>query len=395
MHFFLTKIFILATLTVFVVTTATHSMDGNVRAQDVSIFSHRLALLRRIALTATQRKFPCSQKYFLMITEYQFGNSGNNLIEFTHMLWLAKNLNRTLIIPNWMKPILKPFDTTLLESMFCYIHSVDSNYGVNKDVVKVTSEDSFFMFKLFDDPQINSTIPKFSNELLKELSRHFIQVYTALWSSPVPSLLGAGSWILSNHLNNSFSSYVAAHKRSMEGGCGKILGYVSQISDYSPKELPMDHILWSGNLRQYHPLCVMPAGFVLATMAMHNRTNQKIFLAFDGNGDISDYIKLNTVFSSQIDKSHHHKHTEKKFLDMLLAIHSEFFIMNPRSTYSWEIFVVRECMRLESVPKVRGHDFYMQKYPEDYNYYKRTIRYWVSWTSIMEACQDILSTLSD
>ena len=35
---------------------------------------------------------------YLVITEYQFGNSGNQYIELTHGLWLAERFNATLVV---------------------------------------------------------------------------------------------------------------------------------------------------------------------------------------------------------------------------------------------------------------------------------------------------------
>ena len=49
-----------------------------------------------------------------------------------------------------------------------------------------------------------------------------------------------------------------------------------------------------------------------------------------------------------------------KFLEMFMAIHSDFFIMNPRSTFSFEVFVIRTCLGLESVPVMKDKDFYVK-----------------------------------
>ena len=45
---------------------------------------------------------------------------------------------------------------------------------------------------------------------------------------------------------------------------------------------------------------------------------------------------------------------------MLVAMMSQLFVLNPRSTFSWEIFVVRECLGLPSLPVLRTKDLYVQ-----------------------------------
>ena len=47
-----------------------------------------------------------------------------------------------------------------------------------------------------------------------------------------------------------------------------------------------------------------------------------------------------------------------KFVDMFVAIHSDLFILNPRSTFSWEIYLVRLCLinkssRTGHFPKIK------------------------------------------
>ena len=51
---------------------------------------------------------------------------------------------------------------------------------------------------------------------------------------------------------------------------------------------------------------------------------------------------------------------EIKFLDMLIAMNADFFIMNPHSSYSFEIYVIRTILGLQSVPIMNNEDFYMR-----------------------------------
>ena len=34
----------------------------------------------------------------------------------------------------------------------------------------------------------------------------------------------------------------------------------------------------------------------------------------------------------------------KKFLDLFLSIHGDYFLLNPRSSFSWQVYVVRVCL---------------------------------------------------
>ena len=132
----------------------------------------RLALLRTIAVSKPL-KHTCSTDTFVKITEYAFGNSGNNLIEFTHGLWLSNLWNATLIIPPWMHHILRPFNQTVIKMSFCYVETLSSE--PSKQIIEVTSEDSFFMFNLFANPAYSDNLPQLNAETLLDLSEHFLR----------------------------------------------------------------------------------------------------------------------------------------------------------------------------------------------------------------------------
>ena len=132
----------------------------------------RFSILRHIALSrpeGTQHHHKrmagkeCSTTSFLLITEYQFGNSGNNLISFTNMLWLASVLNATLAVPPYMDTILKPFDLTTLHKTHCFVVPDSKPGNILNDIVdkkaghrvyEVESEDAFFLYKLFNHTQV-------------------------------------------------------------------------------------------------------------------------------------------------------------------------------------------------------------------------------------------------
>ena len=104
----------------------------------------RSELLRAIALSAPA-KGDCSSTRYTFISEFAYGRSGNNLIEFTHTLWLSALLNRTLAVPDWMIPVLEPFSTQLLQSRYCYELHVDLKRSV---YYKVCWSQLKFLFSL-------------------------------------------------------------------------------------------------------------------------------------------------------------------------------------------------------------------------------------------------------
>lgn len=361
----------------------------------------------------------CPRNRFLILTEYQFGRDGNNMIEFANTLYMAEKLQATLVIPSWMNNIFIPFNTTLLDSLYCYTFDMKTMLSSNKadntnsNIVKfeITSEESFFLFQVLFNPkhalmkeieltrqhcldgslscgehvlqQYASTKEGlvWSNDTLQELSLHYAQVYASFWSQPHMKLLSTAEYFIRHYLQHHFQ-YSAVHKRKLEGGCNAILSTNTQLADYSMKELPMSHPEWHGNLRKAHPLCDMTYSFVWSTLSMHHRNASKLFVAYDGSGDVSDYPSHHAVFTSILSKQHPeiHLNLDYKYLDMFLAIHSDFFIQNPRSTFSWQIFVIRTILSLTSVPMIRNNDIFLQ----DLNKEKRS-HLWVNWFSLTDA----------
>ena len=365
------------------------------RSQLQLVLQQRMEMLRRIALSKRPiMMVHCSKFKFVVITEIPFGNSGNNMIEFTHGVWFASKLNATLVVPKWMSPILRPFNLTILHSQHCFIEQSDydqqkneSNSISGSNVIEVTSEDSYFAYKLFSNSQHRGLLPPFSPLVLQELSEHFLRVYCAFWCSPNDKIVSAGNKLIAELLDNHLG-YTAVHKRSMEGGCNYELAVNTVSEDFSPLEISKDVVEWKGRLHKYHPICEMPASQTVATQLLLSRNGSKVFVAFDGRGDVSDYKKLGAVFSSVLDSfamtsSHEDgKLHERKFVDMFVAMHADLFILNPRSTFSWEIYLIRVCLALESVPILKEKDLYVM-HPNKLVELKRPL--WVSWLSVVDA----------
>ena len=334
------------------------------------------------------------------------GNSGNSVIILANMLWLASVLDSTLIVPQYMNSMLSEFNLSTLYDCYCIRlmssptelsplpgKTVEHDFpDVSKGHIihKVESYKAFFGFLLFEDPAFSPLLPKYDEETIKVLSRHYVRFYCALWSSPIQSTLDSTNYIISNYFSQSFK-YSTVHKRALEGGCSDILSHALKKIDFSPTELPMNNIEWSGDLRMRHPLCGMTGSFVGETLRMHGKQNNKLFVSFDGQGAISSLKELGAVFSTTLDYSSEYSQVERKYVDMHMAIHGDFFILNPRSTFSWQIFLIRNCLQLKSVPIVINTDLYVQEKKE----YERLHRgrLWVSFVSAVEAANDLRKDL--
>jgi hypothetical protein len=351
------------------------------------ILNIRLEILRKFSKVTV--KTNCNNNNLVVITEFQFGNTGNHIIEFAHGVWLAERLNATLVVPIWMADIFLPFNTTNLSNNYCF--TLDTNIPKHVKPYEVTSEESYFLFKLFHDNNYIKYLPSMDNSLIGELSLHFLKVYASLWSNPLSEIRSASEWIINHHLDGTFR-YTSVHKRQLEGGCNKIMAHVTKPrEDFSPTELPLDRPEWSGNLNRNHPLCSMPLELVLDTQVLHHRNGSKIFVAYDGAGDVDSYRRHGAVFSNVLEQRHHapvatskmDSKAKVKFVDMFVAMHGDLFVLNPRSTFSWQIYLIRVCLALQSVPVVRTNDMFMQKLPEELVLGNRTM--WVSWWSVIEA----------
>lgn len=128
--------------------------------------------------------------------------------------------------------------------------------------------------------------------------------------------------------------------------------------------------------------------------------SSRIFLAFDGKGSVMDYQVNQAVFSTQLslDKKNAWEPGVLRFIDMLVAMHAQVFVLNPRSTFSFQIFVIRSIWGLPSAPILSDFDVYGKKY-QDWevkncsfaSQINTTHAFWVSLRSISEAVKSVVS----
>lgn len=351
------------------------------------VYSRRVSILKATAVSIVPNRFSrCNDNSLVRITEYQFGNSGNNLIEFVHGLYIAQLTNSTLIVPNWMAHIFHPFNTEYLHSLYCFSEKDISNTRAH--TIEITSEESFFLFMLFKRNDLTFSMPKWDSDLIMSLSKLYVSVYSALWSSPKPHLINI-AFLLFQELGANFR-YTAIHIRNLDGGCANIYNEVISSKSLEGSGIPKKYF---SREHSEHPLCTMPRQFVSDVMTQYGRniSIDRLFIAHDGRGDIKDYNQLKPILSNNIISPSHRD--SAKFVDMLVAIHSDFFILNPRSTFSWQIFIIRAVLGLESVPILQWHDLYMKVYhAEDVKHSHLIDKHlsnaqWVSWNSILKSLQ--------
>jgi hypothetical protein len=343
---------------------------------------HRLHHLSTLANSFLPQVTSCNDSAFIIITEIPYGQSSNNEIEFINGLWLSQVYHYTLVVPWWMAPSLHPFNLTRLHSHFCFTITEPSS---KKVVLEVTSEDSFLTWKLFRDRMYNSTLPAFNEHVYLDISRHYLLVFSALWSSPSHHILNATNWLISEKLHGF--NYTSVHKRSFEGGCTKLMNrYQSYANDYDAKQVDLTHPAWWGDIKRYHPICEMPASFAIGTMKLNQRAGQKIYVAYDGRGSIADYDAINATSLAALNGNANEQLSNhlKKYVDMLVAMNGDFFIMNPYSTFSFQVFVMRVALQLQSVPTMHHRDLYFNQVSD--TPFKHL---WVSADSIIAAYESL------
>jgi hypothetical protein len=329
----------------------------------------------------------CNYKRFLRISQ-SYGQSGNQLIAFTQAIWLSSMMNVTLILPHNLQHFFHQFNMSTLMSQFCCVQANFTGIGIT-NVIEIPAITMFWLPQwlpvLKDRYKLNESVDD-RDATIASVSEIFVQVYSALWSDIRSHVIDAAVWLIANHLDNSLE-FTAVHKRNLDGQCSEIFCKATKPSDYSGNELPMNDAVWEGNLCAHHPLCEMPYRFAVKVMAMHGFCNRSIFLSHDSKSNTSDYRQHGAVLSEELPVELK-RDVSMAVLDTFVAIHSGLFLMNPRSTFSWQIYVVRAALKQWSVPLLRNNDFYVMKDLDDRRYYGE----WVSWSSIAEAVERLRSS---
>ena len=382
----------------------------------------RHRILQQLALTALSDKSirppHCPLDRIVFPDKLPYGQSGNILISLTHALWIGRKINATVIIPVWMEPLFIPFDTTFFRSIYCI--SYDRRIPPNAKVTNLHSSESFYGFGLLRLLPERLTYPftsdwqqSYNSPLILELSRHFIQVYTALWSNPVEEIFELITAVIKAFFGSSFG-YTGVHIRNFEGICHDRFRMMND--DPTFRDLPFNLTEWLASPgKPQHPLCSITPSFLMKSFALHHRHYPNLsntFIACDGQTDIESFrqvggINLGTIqeivqnltegiplnqtvlayYSPQLNLTplyqlpYHFRHLSK-YLDMILLMHANFCVLNPISTVSLQVYLIRMGLGLESIPFIRNNDIF-QLPLESLIHSNRSL--WVSHFSLLEA----------
>jgi hypothetical protein len=305
----------------------------------------------------------CESKGFIQVTGPAYGNATNLMISFTHGLWLAKRRGLTLLLPSYMNEVLVGYDTSTLHKYYCFTNQDEKTVVASKIVMKVLSEDLYLILNLFDKKETRSLLPPLDRLAVNEVSRHFLDVFSALWSQPSPQVKEAALFLIKNELRNSLN-YTAVHKRSYHQQCAKIYeDYRNTGEDFDPSHIPLNYNGW----KEEHALCAMKNKFIMETQALHHRENQPVYIASDRREPILDseyrpdkYFSISNLKSDTFREILESEALMRQ-VDMFLAIHSEFFIANPYSSYSFQVEAVRICLELFSTPTMNKDIYFTDK----------------------------------
>lgn len=362
----------------------------------------------------------CSMEKFVVITEFPYGQSGNQLIGFTHALWVAERTDSVLVVPDYMEEMLRPFHLHGLRSMHCFVESTvyhhhKSTKGDAIKTLEIESEDAFWLTNILGagihaGNYPKGTFPPLDSKLVDEVSLHFLDVFSTLWGHIKPVVLSETLRVLRTKISDNFK-YTAVHKRGLDGGCSKIFSENFDEADAQAisSQIPLDSADWKS--MQGNAFCEMNAGFISDLMKLNHRemavkstdsdTSEPVFLAWDGRGNIDSYknsnaeLVLSSEFSAQHDKTELKESgimdtsTLLKFVDLFIAVNADFFVLNPRSTFSFEIHAIRVILGLQSVPLPPTKDLYMLSSAD---YKKKSAAgaegwngLWVNWVSLDDA----------
>lgn len=360
--------------------------------------SARLKRIRQYAYTMTTFKQSCSSSNTFIVSGGVYGQESNQLIQFIHGLWAAKEMSGYLVVPKKMERALEPFHLDHLCSSFCFVGQDEYAEKVtDNNESKIVHIKPHMMFWLKKEIQQHKyALPKLSNELVKNMSYHFLLVYASLWGHLKQPFVAESCRLVASSFKEGLN-YVAVHKRNL----AKVVDSRMDEKDVDAisKQIPLSSRAWKAHSSK--ALCFMNASFIRDTVVYNGRKDmlsQPIFMAWDGQGEskdsdffLSQGLKTILINSSQINKEllkleDISRSQFELIVDKLVTINAGFSILNPASTFSFEIFIMRSILGLDSVPTPPTKDLYLQYRVE---YEESTTRdwdgMWVSWKTIKQA----------
>lgn len=408
------------------------------------VINRRVDVLKSVS-NYLSPSLPCYNESYIAV-QSGFGNIGNNMIELASGLWLSKLTNSTFIFPAWIEQLDEFFELSFLQQNFCIERSLKNVPRRKVNFYETSAEDYFFAYRILEKGVFaNVKMPLWSRQTVVDLSKTLISVYAGIWSHVRVNIMDAAIYLMKKQLGNNFL-YTTVHKRNLDGECNGILNEVLSKSYLESKGIAIDtsDVMKEGA----HPLCEMRLSFVDKLISQtaqninskssfsssenenhhyhghnhvhsHNRSHGRdfgfgtttwnhsfqthpIFLSYDGDGNIDDYISQKAILSSDLPSKYINSVGKKalRYVDMLIAMHGDLFVLNPRSTFSFQVFVIRSILGLDSLPIFEDRDVYCKTYSlqelrqcqfkEDYPHSQS---FWISWLSVEESISQTIHQL--
>jgi hypothetical protein len=332
--------------------------------------------LNRLKLIIDSAPTPsdCSKRPTIAVTDEGHKDLSNVLVTLTHGLWLSKAFNHTFVIPRWMADSLDAFDLSLIKSKYC----VASDQPLGSANVELHSKPLHFLIHLL----LNRNYPfvsEFSHALVEEASEHFLIVHACLWAHPGNNITATAVDLM----KRTFEGLAFTSIHRMHGTCTQITASRSKQNDYPSAEISMKQEHWSIG---EHPMCAMRLPFVRDIEALSNRTSLKNGLFVITDVHETNKAVENVSYSMEYglgSNRHKDKSTaasiQRQQIAMFVSMNADFFILNPTSLLSWNIFLMRSLLGFDSVPVLLGRDIFFNPVPVG------TDGLWVNWKSIIEA----------
>ena len=309
-----------------------------------------------------------------------YGQGGNRLLEYVGLLWWADIRGMTAVLqPN--DPIFKFFNLDLIKKMFCV------TFAENKDIDE-NHKHELQADQAFYPKVVTKFLPEYlefaeyvkTTAAIDRYTEIMMTFYAALYAGINKSVLFASQLFILTELKSV--NYVAVHKRNFEGQCSWRLCMYYSYSDFPNTGFNKNSIEWSvvrhwgrahtpvnttmkrecKNFEAKHPLCLMSPNVIHGAIEAHKLSGvvNRVFLFTDHQLPFDDLSFFGAIFQKQINS----KPELQREVDIILASHGALAVLNPYSTFSFIVYLLRTILGLDTSMIDRDSDMYTVPSPE-------------------------------
>ena len=319
----------------------------------------------------------CSNRkhsHTFVIQGIKFGRGDNIIISVANLIWLSSLVDGVIYLPPWVwsSGIFRHLRLGFLREIFCF-----STVGMHTpNVIKLTSANIYSIKRVYKHSELAHFLPPLTDAVIAEAARIHARVYSTIFSWPDENILDAAKDIV-DFLGGEYN---AVHIRSFEETCPCLYCRLTNVSHFSSREVPVDSPKWQmlkkydvypknctvpgeskcwSDLEYSHPLCNMTSASLAEIINLGNRTHYPLYIVADNlhSAHTKQLIHGLGAFSWHNKELEHirrsHGITSEDAiaaLDLVLLIHSGFFIQNTISTYSMIACILRQVLDLPTVP---------------------------------------------